>query len=55
MLIKFAHGDYKRAFKQHRGEDSITVFCKTLKHEVERVMRRKRREMKPLTGEKKEQ
>ena len=28
-LIKFAHGDFERTFKQHRGEDSITVFCKT--------------------------
>jgi len=35
--------------------DSITVFCKTLKQEVERVVRYKKREMEPLTNEEKEQ
>ena len=36
MLIKFAHGDHERSFKQCRGENSIRAFCKTLKVEVER-------------------
>jgi len=36
MLVKFAHGDYEEAFKQCRGEDSITEFCKLLKQEVGR-------------------
>ena len=51
MLMKFAHGDYERAFKQCRGEDAIKVFCKTLKSEVERAIRYKKKEMNPLTQE----
>ena len=41
MLVKFAHGEYERAFEQCRGEDSITTFSKTLKRQVERVLRYK--------------
>ena len=51
MLMKFAHGDYERAFKQCRGEDAIKVFCKTLKSEVERAIRYEKKEMNPLTQE----
>ena len=55
MLVKFAHGEYERAFEQCRGEDAITTFCKTLKRQVERVLRYKQRKMEPLTDEEKEQ
>ena len=37
MLIKFAYGEYERAFEQCMGENAITTFCKTLKQQVERV------------------
>ena len=49
MLIKFAHGNYERSFKQCRGENSIREFCKTLKVEVERATRYKKKDMYPLT------
>ncbi len=55
MLIKFAHGEYKRTFEQCRGEDAISTFCKTLKRQVERAVRYKKREMNPLTPEEKQQ
>ena len=51
MLIKFAHGNYERAFKQCRGEDSIKVFVKTLKFEALRAIRYRKKEMDPLTDE----
>ena len=53
MLIKFAHGEYERAFKQCRGEDAITKFCKTLKVEVERAIRYRKKAMYPLTDDEK--
>ena len=51
MLIKFAHGNYERSFKQCRGENSIREFCKTLKVEVERAIRYKKKDMYPLTDD----
>ena len=53
MLIKFAHGDYERSFKQCIGENSIRAFCKTLKVEVERAIRYKKKGMYPLTDDEK--
>jgi len=55
LLIKFAHGEYEKAFKQCRGKDSIIVFCKTTKQEVERALRYRKCEMKPMTNEEKNQ
>jgi len=55
MFVKFAHGEYERAFEQCRGEDAISTFCKTLKRQVERAIRYKKREMNSLTPEEKQQ
>ena len=50
MLVKFAHGEYERVFQQCRGDDSIKVFCKTLRSEVHRAIRYKKSAMEPLTS-----
>ena len=55
MLVKFAHGEYERAFEQCRGEDAISTFCETLKRQVDRAIRYKKREINPLTLEEKQQ
>ena len=53
MLVKYAHGDYEKSFKLCRGEDSISAFVKTLKLQVERAIRYKKKAMDPLTDEEK--
>ena len=45
LYTKFAHGELKRSMMQHRGEDCVKVFCKTMKERVYQAVRYKKKGM----------